>query len=263
MKFRIYQDIGNGLAVETDFVRATSGETLPVPAKTKAPVRVEKVLQNNCPVLPAQNQTNITSMNSNLPYGVLQAEGVMGNRENARVEVAGWDETRSTFRIGISNGEATTETFVLGAGYGIAQLSTANGGLGVVAPKAGVVISGSFGTATYTQLATLSLGALRMHGLHMIGKTTAGAASTAFFDSGNLKFLESYPNGDSVQLKDYNLSDLVTPETYQTNIRQDKDFRAIVDGYNGLFLTIPAGEAVFITFMKLASRATGHVMVKM
>ena len=198
-----------------------------------------------------------TMMNTNQPYGVLPAEKVNGMPAVVRSEVPDPTSGSNTITLTIQNGHTEIQELLLGDGFGIlAQVYN-------IQPKnVATIIGGTFQTETLTRYAAISSGsALRLHGVHLVNTTTGGAESTGFFDSGKMELLYGSPTNNSSVKNRFDLQQLVNSNSFKPNIRESKEFRFLLDGYAGVLFTVPAGEAITVTF-NLQSFANGHLMNK-
>ena len=157
-------------------------------------------------------------------------------------------KTGSTFSylVNIDNGEATAETFMF-------AFNGENGVLGllqgIVAPKAGITITGNDGSNSYAILNQRAAAGLLLESIHMTALTSAGAASDVFFNQGNLKTVVAIDPSSNATVSTIPLNRLVSGADQNTNIRTyvfDKDFVAGL--LSGVQTTIPAGQQVGFTF---------------
>lgn len=254
-KARVYAEIdgAKGYVRETDKVmNLVTGEILDMPVKNTKPIQASRV-PAQCPIIKPQQIS--TMQNSNV-WGLVPQESTTGQKGVARMETPDLNGVRVQIRVGISNGELTDEIFALGDHHGlVADAFT------IPTPKGGVTISGSWGANSYVNLKQITgANPMRFHGLHMICTTTAGAASTSFFDNGFLKAVRAPANGDSPQEITIPISDLVQPDSFQTNIRVVQDFRLLMDGFTALYCKIPTGIAVVFNFTYLRSVSESYAM---
>jgi hypothetical protein len=151
-----------------------------------------------------------------------------------------------SYLVNIDNGEATAETFIF-------SFNGENGVLGllqgIVAPKAGVTITGNDGANSYKIFHQRAGAGLLLESIHMTALTSAGAASDVYFNQGNLKTVVAIDPSSNATVSNVPLSRLVTGADQNTNIRTykfDKDFVAGI--LSGVQATIPAGQQVGFTF---------------
>ena len=257
---RVMEPAGPGLVKQApEVVDRQTGQTMTYPitdtniyteAQAKAAGFVCKS-NNSKQAIPQQ------MMNMNQPYGVLPAEKVNGMPSVVRSEVPDPTSGSNTITLTISNGHTSPEQLLLGDGFGIlAQVYN------IPAKNAATTIGGTFQTETLTRYAAITSGsALRLHGVHLVNTTTAGAESTGFFDNGKMELLYGSPTNNSSVKNRFDLQQLVNSNSFKPNIRESKDFRFLLDGYAAVLFTVPNGEAITVTF-NLQSFANGHLMNK-
>lgn len=246
MKYRVLQDVGNNCVVQTPYAIDESGNRYPMPISYPGKIHKSKI-KPGCPVIPLQ--TNLQKMNYSLPYAVVPTESPAGSPGSARVEQPAVQSTRRPITVTISNGYSADETLLIGDGFGLFAIKQS-----VAAKNALTVIGGTYGTATLTKLQEITKSsAFDLHGLHITGSTTAGAASDIPFTQGSFSTFYTSPDLAYVQEAPIPVSDLVTGSTYTTNVREDQSFRFQVNGYTGIKVVVPTGYAVTITFKNLVS----------
>ena len=253
---RAHADLGNGMVQQLPYAVTSAGNVVPLAVTNSAPMPKQSIQAQGFPVVSKQ-QSDMTS--NNLPYAVLPDENAYGKRGVARLERGGADAAvRKQWTITISNGEATDEEFLIGDNHGLLAAA-----LGIPAPKAGVTISGTWGASTYTNINQITgANPVDLHRLHLLGKTTAGVASDAFFSSGQLKVLYADIANNTQQSNIIPLADLVLQDSYNTNIRIDNNFRMVMDGFSAVYLYIPAAEAVTVTFREVSAYNGAYPMSK-
>lgn len=242
----------NGEVYQLPIVVADDGTQKPAPVTNPKPLSRQAVASAGFPII-SQNQMqtmNAPRNGNGLPYAVTNDESAYGQRGVFRHERPSKDAAiRKQWTITISNGEATTEEFLLGDHHGLLAAA-----LSIPAPKAGVTITGTWGSSTYTNINQITgANPVDLHRLHLLGKTTAGAASDAFFSSGSLKMLYADIANNTQQSQIIPLADLVLQDSFNTNIRIDNNFRMLMDGFSAVYLQIPAGEAVTLTFREVSA----------
>lgn len=241
--YRAHERIGNGQVRQLPYVVSDQGEAKPAPITNSQPIPESTAAGRGCPIY-EPNNFSMQNKNGNYPLGVQNVETANGRAALARFETPGENSQRLQWTITISNGEATDEEFLIGDGTGL--LATK---LGIVAPKAGVTISGTYGAATYTTFKAITANqAVDLHGLHLVGATTAGVASDVVFNQGFLRMAEANIANNAAQDTEIPFRDLVGPDSFQTNIRVDDDWRMLMNPLSALHVKIPAGEALTVTF---------------
>lgn len=257
---RAHYQASDGRAYQLPVAVTAAGEQIPAPITNSRPMDASRVAAAGFPII-SRNQATMqqNQLGGALPFAVVQDENAYGRRGVARMERPARNApVREQWTITISNGEATTEEFLIGDNTGLLAAA-----LGIPAPKAGVTITGTFGANTYTFFSAISgKNPVDLHRLHLVGNTTAGAASTAFFTSGLLKVMDASIANNTNEANIIPLADLVLPDTYQTNIRVDNNFRFIMDGLSALYLQIPAAEAVTLTFREVSAVNRVYAMEK-
>lgn len=257
---RVMEPAGPGLVKQApEVVDRQTGKTMPY-AITDTNVYTEAQAKAAGFVCKSNNSKQAISqpmMNNNQPYGVLPAEKVNGMPSVVRSEVPDPASGSNTITLTIQNGHTEIQELILGDGFGIlAQVYN-------IQPKnVATIVGGTFQTETLTRYAAITSGsALRLHGVHLVNTTTGGAESTGFFDSGKMELLYGSPTNNSSVKNRFDLQQLVNSNSFKPNIRESKDFRFLLDGYAGVLFTVPAGEAITVTF-NLQSFANGHLMNK-
>lgn len=267
---RIYQDMGNGQVLETEFVQTPAGRVLRAPTSVKARVLDRSQIPAQCPVI-SQNSIN-NSMNQNqimrpggiTPGTIRLSEDAYGNVRDFRSETADLRGNLKVINITVSNAESSggPDTILLGDGNGILALAATYGGLAPGSLRSGITISGTWGTSTNTILQNLSrANPLDVHELQLQGYDTSGNPDSSFFTGGFIKLARAKFNGDAAEVSEIPLQFLTSPQDYNTYIRQTKDFRFTIDAQSGILLNLPIGKSVQIT-MKLSAVSETYGMNK-
>lgn len=246
---RAHVEVSPGVVQQLPYaIEPTTGRKIPAPITNKANLSKSAVMANGFPVLKSEQMTS--NQPNGLPFAVTSDESAYGKRGVFRHERPSKDAAiRKQWTITISNGEVTTEEFLLGDHHGLLAAA-----LGIPSPKAGVTITGTWGATTYANMKQITgANPVDLHRLHLLGKTTAGAASDAFFSSGSLKVLYADIANNTQQSNIIPLADLVLQDSFNTNIRIDNNFRMIMDGFSAVYLQIPAAEAVTLTFREVSA----------
>lgn len=245
---RAHQDLGNGMVKQLPYAIAPTGKRIEAPITNNSLLKKSTVQASGFPVLKSDQMAQ--NFQYGLPYAVTSDESAYGKRGVFRHERPSKDAAvRKQWTITISNGEATTEEFLLGDHHGLLAAA-----LSIPSPKAGVTITGTWGATTYANMKQITgANPVDLHRLHLLGKTTAGAASDAFFSSGSLKVLYADIANNTQQSNIIPLADLVLQDSFNTNIRIDNNFRMIMDGFSAVYLQIPAAEAVTLTFREVSA----------
>lgn len=247
---RAHAEGQNGIVYQLPIVMSDDGEQKPAPITNTKPLSRQAVARAGFPII-QPNKSNMISNNGNgLPYAVTTDENAYGGRGVFRHERPSRDAAiRKQWTITISNGEATTEEFLLGDHHGLLAAA-----LSIPSPKAGVTITGTWGASTYANIKQITgPNPVDLHRLHLLGKTTAGAPSDAFFSSGSLKQLYADIANNTQQSNIIPLADLVLQDSFNTNIRIDNNFRMLMDAFSAVYLQIPAAEAVTLTFREVSA----------
>jgi hypothetical protein len=224
-----------------------TGQTFPFPVTNPGPIPLAEVQAANCIV--KNGSMNFNPNGLTLPPAVGIAETPAGQVQPYRSEGPSVQGQREQWTITINNAELTTEEFVIGDASGLLRAK-----LGVGAPKAGVTFGGTFGANTYDLMRTVSgYTPIDLHGLHIINKTTLGATSTAFFDTGFLRLAQANLANNGPIDNEVPLRDLVFQDSFQTNIRQDRDWRFQMMSLTGVHVSIPTGQSITITFQVISA----------
>lgn len=248
---RAHIEVGPGIVKQLPYaIEPGTGKQVPAAITNNQNLSKSAVMANGFPVLKSEQMNTTNQFQAGLPYGVQTDESAYGQRGVFRHERPSKDAAvRKQWTITISNGEATTEEFLLGDHHGLLAAA-----LSIPSPKAGVTITGTWGATTYANMKQITgANPVDLHRLHLLGKTTAGAASDAFFSSGSLKVLYADIANNTQQSNIIPLADLVLQDSFNTNIRIDNNFRMIMDGFSAVYLQIPAAEAVTLTFREVSA----------
>lgn len=247
---RAHQEAANGTVYQLPLLIADDGEQRPAPITNAKPLSRQAVARAGFPIINQTQATKMTSINNGLPYAVQTDEDAYGQRGVFRQERPSKDAAvRKQWTITISNGEVTTEEFLVGDHHGLLAAA-----LSIPSPKAGVTITGTWAASTYANIKQITgANPVDLHRLHLLGKTTAGVASDAFFSSGSLKVLYADIANNTQQSNIIPLADLVLQDSFNTNIRIDNNFRMLMDGFSAVYLQIPAAEAVTMTFREVSA----------
>lgn len=248
---RIYRSLGDGTAVATDYVKMPDGREVPAPAnKMEGRVPLQK-LPKECPVITnSQINQNSNQMNFNNP-AIVTTETPAGNLSTGRIETGSIAAQLEVLTISISNAESSggPDQVLLGDGAGNLALAAAYGGVGISSLRSGVTFNGNWGTATQTQLKTLtSMVALDLHGLHMVGYDTSGNPDSSVFTGSFLKTAEASVSGNSAVVKNVPLAQMLKPNNYQSHIREIPGFRFTLDALHGIIVTLAIGKRIDLTF---------------
>lgn len=263
---RIYQDLGNGQAIQTDFVKTADGRTLQVPAnKLEGTVPISRV-PARCPVVKPDsvNSQMQNSMNIQGNPAIVTTEDATGNLLLSRAETGRLNGATKVISFSISNTEATggPDSILVGDGNGMLALAATYGGLGITSLRAGIIFDGNWGTATGTQLKQMtSNNALDLHKLHLIGYDTSGNPDPSVFTGGFLKMARATWNGDAAQSVDVPLQMLIKPNTYQDHIREMDGFRFTLDSMSALVFKLAIGKRIDVT-MEISAAAHTYLMNK-
>lgn len=194
---------------------------------------------------------------NNLPVGVGYAETPDGRIKTARLEMASSGSNRRPLIIGLDNTDVAAHTFVIGDGFGLFASKNA-----IAAKPAAVVVTGTYGANTLTRIADITKSApFDLHGIHIVGQTTAGASSETFFLNGTITQFLIEPDMQFAKETMIPLSDEVSQAANKDNIRANEAYRFIVNGFGGYKITLPAGEKITITFRHLMGYGTAANMV--
>lgn len=247
---RAHAEAANGTVYQLPIVVSADGEQKPAPITNPKPLSRQAVARAGFPIINPKQSSMTSNNNNGLPYGVQTDENAYGSRGVFRHERPARDAAiRKQWTITISNGEATTEEFLLGDHHGLLAAA-----LSIPSPKAGVTITGTWNSATYANIKQITgSNPVDLHRLHLLGKTTTGASSDAFFSSGSLKQLYADIANNTQQSNIIPLADLVLQDSFNTNIRIDNNFRMLMDAFSAVYLQIPAAEAVTLTFREVSA----------
>ena len=245
-KYRVYVETGGGMVAKTPYI--TDGYNVEIDrngvGQTAAAAQVAAL---KCPIISQQqyDKMNVNSISvQNLPQAVLETQGAQNGMPGvARMETPQQSANQQVHTISITNTETTTETISLFDALGLVAQNQ-----GIVAPKAGVIFGGTWGANTYANLKAITLTtAVDYHNLYITNNTSAGAASTAFFNTGTLATAQASINNQTLIYNKVTLSNMVQPTDFQTNIRLDSSWRLLVNPYTALIITLATLQQVVIT----------------
>lgn len=252
---RVHEKKSNGKYYQLPLGQDAQGNQYDVPITEHGSISPSRILKAGFPVI---NHENIEIMNtdkSGLPYAVKTQEDVLGAPGYSRLEMPKVGGQRTVLRVTITNGEATDEEILVGDAYGLIASK-----LGVGAIKAGVVVGGTWGTATLTVLTAITAAnPYRLHDIQFQGYTAAGADSNDFYNSGYFRLAQADIANRTCKDEELVLTDLVKQDSYNTNIRSDKTHRFIMDGFSGYHLLVPAGESIQIN-VEVSAVAMSYAM---
>lgn len=233
------------LCVQSPYMVDENGNFYERPISVAGRLSTARQLNAGLPVINQTNNKN-TAMQKYVSdqEAIKLSENVVGVPGLYRSETPAMSATPLKLIITISNAHASPQTLEIGDAAGEIKRTQ-----GIPDKDAAVTIGGSFGTATLTQLKTLTgMMNYRLHSLNVQSFTTAGAQSTGFFTDGTLKMAYASPIGDPPQIRVIQLNDLLKADDYNSFIREVKDFRFILAPLTGLIATVPNGIKVVLTF---------------
>lgn len=182
------------------------------------------------------------AMATNLPTGVLISENVYGAPQTARAETPAINTNIIIWQISLNNTAGAAAEFMIFDGFGLCAAK-----LGLSAIPGTVTVGGTFGTSTAANFKTITQSkSVRLHQLWMQSSTTAGVLNEAFFNTGFIR--QSYASIANNSIVDDLIPTVnqVHQDTYQTSIREWKDFRVLIDACTGFHISLPASTAVNI-----------------
>jgi hypothetical protein len=190
-----------------------------------------------------QTQSVISQMQNKVIAPPIHAvETPYGKLDLARAETNGVGSSRRLFTLTVTNTELTTESVVIGDGSGFIKELMAIG-----APKAGVTFSGTYGATSYQVIQDLVKStALRLQGLQFQGYDSLGVKSDNFFNSGSFRSAVVDPLKYTIDNPYVSFSDLVQQDSFNTNIREEKNYRFLLSFLTGMVITLPTATRVTI-----------------
>lgn len=245
---RVVQPTGQGTVKQLPLMVDTmTGQQIYKPI-TDASERIPVQNAQGCVV---KNANNMAS-NTNMPFAVLQAENVYGTPTVARAETPAINTDLVIWQISLNNTAGAAAEFTIFDGFGLVAAK-----LGLSAIPGTVTVGGTFGTSTAAFLKTITQSkAVRLHQLWMQSSTTAGVLNEAFFNTGFIR--QSYGSIANNSAVDDLIPTVnqVHQDTFQTSIREWKNFRVLVDACTAFHISLPASTAVNIAFYIDASEMT-------
>lgn len=246
---RIVQPTGQGYVKQLPYVKDTvTGQEIYKPlTDTSEMIPVQNA--RGC-VVKNQNQNFMAS--NNMPYAVMQAENVYGTPTVARAETPAINTDLVIWQISLNNTAGAAAEFTIFDGFGLVAAK-----LGLSAIPGTVTVGGTFGANTAAYLKTITQSkAVRLHQLWMQSSTTAGVLNEQFFNTGFIR--QSYGSIANNSAVDDLIPTVnqVHQDTYQTSIREWKNFRVLVDACTAFHILLPASTAVNIAFYIDASEMT-------
>ncbi len=189
-----------------------------------------------------QNSNNMAKNMNGLPFAVAPAENVYGDPGVYRAEQPAINTDIVIWQISLNNTAGAAAEFVIFDGFGLVANK-----LGLSAIPGTVTVGGTFGTNTAAFFQTITRSkAVRLHQLWLQSATTGGVQNEQFFNTGFIK--QSYGSlaNNSVVDDLIPLVNQVHQDTYQTSIREIKDYRLLVDAQTALHILLPASTQVNI-----------------
>jgi len=156
------------------------------------------------------------------------------------------------WQIGLNNTAGMPANFTIFDGDGLISTYLKLGAI-----PGTVTVSGTFGANTAAFFTQITKGkAVRLKEIWLQSATTAGISNEAFFNNGYIR--QSYASVANNTLVN-NLIPLVSqvhPNTFQTSIREIKDFRALIDDLSGFEIFLPASTQITIVFYVASIEST-------
>lgn len=259
---RIYKDLGNGTAIETELAQLADGKVIKAPVSMPGRVFKKTDIPPVCPIVSPSNQNSMFTSVDN--QTIKLSEDATGNVRQFRSETADMAGMYQTVNIGISNAEATggPDVVLLGNGNGVLSLTAQYGGLNPGTLRSGVTFSGTWGTSGQTILAAITkANPIDVHELNIQGFDTSGNPDSSFLSDGFLKLARGTFNGDAAKVVTVPLAFLTKPGDFNTWIKFMKDFRFTLDGMSALVVNMPIGKAITLT-MRISAAAQTYGMNK-
>lgn len=232
---------------------------LPYMKDTVTGQEIFKPITDASQMIPVQNAPgcvlkngNSMASNNGLPYAVMQAENVYGQPALARAETPAINTDLVIWQVSLNNTAGAAAEFTIFDGFGLVAAK-----LGLSAIPGTVTVGGTFGTNTVAYLKTITQSkAVRLHQLWMQSSTTAGVLNEQFFNTGFIR--QSYGSIANNSAVDDLIPTVnqVHQDTYQTSIREWKNFRILIDACTAFHILLPASTAVNIAFYIDASEMT-------
>lgn len=262
---RIHETLPSGQIVQLPFVVDETGNVTPYAVTNTSPIPISVVKKQGAIIVNQNQKSNsmngqsiIQQMQNKAIAGPVSAvETPYGKLDLSREETNGVGSARRLFTLTITNTELTTESVVIGDGSGfIKEL------MGIGAPKAGVSFGGTYGAASYQVIQDLTKSmALRFMGIQFQGYDSLGVKSDNFFNSGSFRSAVVDPLKYTIDNPYLSFSDLVQQDSYNTNIREEKNYRFLLSYLTGQVITLPTASRVTIN-CTVPSAAMAYNMVR-
>lgn len=264
--YRVHRVLDGERAMKLDFAVSQDGQQVAAPNGAGQIVPLFEAMQKGCPVIDekgnvinSQTQQNTAMVNqNNLPFAVLPTEGAAGKMGVSRLEMPQPQANQQTIFLSLINtDEKDSDTVMVFDAFGLNALR-----LNIGPPKTTTNVGGTFGAATLSllKLQTASV-AFDLHHMHMQGTDETGALSDAFFTLGSMYQCLASPNNNTQSVNQIVVRNLVLPDSFQTAIRIDPNYRALINPYAGLQIILPPKTGVTITW-NLSAFAAASAMVK-
>lgn len=249
-----YLDPVSGLCYQAPYMADDNGKIVDRPVTDLGAKNPDSVIKRGMIVIDAPRQkTNFSNKNlysmmnsqNNFPSpAITPAETLAGNFTVVRDETPGISPAPLKLRISLSNTELTSQTVEIGDPAGLLKY-----GMTIPDKAAGVIVGGNWTTSTLDILKKITgFTNYRVHKFNIQSYTTAGSASTGFFVNGAMRMGFASMVGDQPVVRQIDLSGLLQPSDFNTNIRVSNDFRFTFSSVTGLIVTIPNGIQVVFDF---------------
>ncbi len=236
--------MGNGKSRQLPLLwNPKTGETREAPISNSRLIDDSIINRVGAAIIPQKMNSKQVSYQTKIAGPIQYAEKPYGEVSTVRQEEASAGESRRVLTISITNTEATAETVALFDGLGHVK-RMAN----IAVPKAGVTFDGTFGADTYTVLQELGkMVALKFKGIKFQAFTSAGAKADTYFTAGSFRSAVADPLQYNLDNPYESFTDLVGQNSFNTNIRQNDQYRFLMTPTSAWIVTLPTATAVTIT----------------
>ena len=251
---RLHMDLGNGSCQACPVVvDEQTGEAFYKEVVTAKPVKKSTQINAGLPVVSTREAMKImsnftnnnTSMNNGINPAIYKGENTQGRLIRFREETGDDAQPTKIITVTLDNtAAAATAEGVIGDNHGL----VANG-LSIGALPVAVNVTGTWAANTLAFLKQITgANPYRLHKLNIQSfNSTSGADSDAFFTSGYIRKSRADEANNTTQDVLIPVIDLVTQNSFRTNIRELVDFRFLLDGFAALHFLIPADTKVTFT----------------
>lgn len=254
---RVYYQVSETEAEQAPFILGENGNFYNYPITNKNRVSMKRVKDGGYPVN-TQNQNYLSREGQMIPVmggaPLVPGESPAGGRQAFRAEgpgLSGQNVSELSITFDNSAGGAVDETIAIGDGVGLI-----GDALGLNPPAATLTVTSQNYNDPLLILKDIAVGSsMDLHHLHVV------ADDDSFYSNGFIKPTVANADGTGVREQQIFLAMAVTGDTFNSLIREQRDFRFSIGTYSGVVVKIPAGRKVTLSW-KIAAYGAGRLMKK-